>query len=48
MILSFVQVYKAVDACKNVLRGLHSNKLAQRELDRVISLSLSLYIYYIY
>lgn len=28
------KVYKAVDACKNVLRGLHSNKLAQRELDR--------------
>ncbi|XP_059640139.1 stromal processing peptidase, chloroplastic [Cornus florida] len=28
------KVYKAVDACKNVLRGLHSNKIAQRELDR--------------
>lgn len=28
------KVYKAVDACKNVLRGLHSNKVAQRELDR--------------
>ncbi|KAL5975448.1 hypothetical protein ACLOJK_019770 [Asimina triloba] len=28
-------VYKAVDACKNVLRGLHDNKIAQRELDRI-------------
>ncbi|KAG0461737.1 hypothetical protein HPP92_022034 [Vanilla planifolia] len=28
------KVYKAVDACKDVLRGLHSNKIAQRELDR--------------
>lgn len=28
------KVYKAVDACKNVLRGLHSNMIAQRELDR--------------
>lgn len=28
------KVYKAVDACKNVLRGLHSNKIAPRELDR--------------
>ncbi|XP_026658146.2 stromal processing peptidase, chloroplastic isoform X1 [Phoenix dactylifera] len=28
------KVYKAVDACKNVLRGLHTNKIAQRELDR--------------
>ncbi|KAA8541397.1 hypothetical protein F0562_025360 [Nyssa sinensis] len=28
------KVYKAVDASKNVLRGLHSNKIAQRELDR--------------
>ncbi|WCJ27530.1 Stromal processing peptidase chloroplastic [Euphorbia peplus] len=28
------KVYKAVDACKTVLRGLHSNKIAQRELDR--------------
>lgn len=28
------KVYKAVDACKNVLRGFHSNKIAQRELDR--------------
>ncbi|XP_022996934.1 stromal processing peptidase, chloroplastic-like isoform X1 [Cucurbita maxima] len=28
------KVYKAVDACKSVLRGLHSNKIAQRELDR--------------
>lgn len=28
------KVYKAVDACKNVLRGLHSSKIAQRELDR--------------
>ncbi|XP_030532446.1 stromal processing peptidase, chloroplastic [Rhodamnia argentea] len=28
------KVHKAVDACKNVLRGLHSNKIAQRELDR--------------
>lgn len=31
------QVYKAVDACKNVLRGLHSNKVAPRELERVSS-----------
>lgn len=30
-----IQVHKAVDACKSVLRGLHSNKVAQRELDRV-------------
>ncbi|XP_037492407.1 stromal processing peptidase, chloroplastic [Jatropha curcas] len=28
------KVYKAVDACKSVLRGLHSNKIVQRELDR--------------
>lgn len=28
------KVYKAVDACKNVLRGLHSNKIDQTELDR--------------
>ncbi|CAM8957264.1 unnamed protein product [Rhodiola kirilowii] len=28
------KVYKAVDACKNVLRGLHTSKIAQRELDR--------------
>ncbi|KAL8170335.1 hypothetical protein V2J09_022139 [Rumex salicifolius] len=28
------KVHKAVDACKNVLRGLHSNKIAPRELDR--------------
>ncbi|KAF9602275.1 hypothetical protein IFM89_026363 [Coptis chinensis] len=28
------KVYKSVDACKNVLRGLHSNKITQRELDR--------------
>ncbi|KAL6219418.1 hypothetical protein ACLB2K_007177 [Fragaria x ananassa] len=28
------KVHKAVDACKNVLRGLHSNKISQRELDR--------------
>ncbi|XP_062099420.1 stromal processing peptidase, chloroplastic isoform X2 [Humulus lupulus] len=28
------KVHKAVDACKNVLRGLHSNKITQRELDR--------------
>ncbi|XP_004309366.1 PREDICTED: uncharacterized protein LOC101307358, partial [Fragaria vesca subsp. vesca] len=27
-------VHKAVDAGKNVLRGLHSNKISQRELDR--------------
>lgn len=33
--ISLCQVYKAVDACKNVLRGLHTNKIAQRELDRV-------------
>ncbi|XP_070665321.1 stromal processing peptidase, chloroplastic-like isoform X2 [Malus domestica] len=29
-----VKVHKAVDACKNVLRGLHGNKICQRELDR--------------
>ncbi|WVZ11610.1 hypothetical protein V8G54_016140 [Vigna mungo] len=28
------KVHKAVDACKNVLRGLHSNKITERELDR--------------
>ncbi|KAI8538976.1 hypothetical protein RHMOL_Rhmol09G0145100 [Rhododendron molle] len=28
------KVYKAVDACKNVLRGLHSNKIDPTELDR--------------
>ncbi|ONH98914.1 hypothetical protein PRUPE_7G271900 [Prunus persica] len=28
------KVHKAVDACKNVLRGLHGNKISQRELDR--------------
>lgn len=28
------KVYKAVDACKTVLRGLHNSKIAQRELDR--------------
>ncbi|OMP10324.1 hypothetical protein COLO4_04620 [Corchorus olitorius] len=28
------KVYKAVDACKNVLRGLHTNKIAPRELER--------------
>ncbi|KAK3034043.1 hypothetical protein RJ639_032965 [Escallonia herrerae] len=28
------KVHKAVDACKNVLRGLDSSKVAQRELDR--------------
>lgn len=28
------KVHKAVDACKNVLRGLHSNKIVPRELDR--------------
>ncbi|MQL73149.1 hypothetical protein Taro_005484 [Colocasia esculenta] len=27
-------VHKAVDACKSVLRGLHGNKIVQRELDR--------------
>lgn len=32
-----IQVHKAVDACKNVLRGLHGNKISQRELDRVSS-----------
>lgn len=31
----YIQVHKAVDACKNVLRGLHSNKITLRELDRV-------------
>lgn len=33
--LKYIQVHKAVDACKNVLRGLQSSKIAQRELDRV-------------
>ncbi|KAJ8536100.1 hypothetical protein K7X08_034501 [Anisodus acutangulus] len=28
------KVHKAVDACKNVLRGLHSNRIVPRELDR--------------
>lgn len=28
------KVHKAVDACKNVLRGLHSNQITDRELDR--------------
>ncbi|KAL2524805.1 Insulinase (Peptidase family M16) family protein [Abeliophyllum distichum] len=28
------KVHKAVDACKNVLRGLHGNKITPRELDR--------------
>ncbi|KAI3941657.1 hypothetical protein MKX01_018247 [Papaver californicum] len=28
------KVYKAVDACKNVLRGLQSIKISPRELDR--------------
>ncbi|KAK2371891.1 putative mitochondrial-processing peptidase subunit beta, mitochondrial [Trifolium repens] len=28
------KVHKAVDACKNVLRGLHSNQITERELDR--------------
>ncbi|KAM6562151.1 hypothetical protein CsatB_022149 [Cannabis sativa] len=28
------KVHKAVDACKNVLRGLHSNRITKRELDR--------------
>ncbi|KAJ0973594.1 hypothetical protein J5N97_015559 [Dioscorea zingiberensis] len=28
------KVFKAVDACKDVLRGLHDNKIVQRELDR--------------
>ncbi|CAK9145304.1 unnamed protein product [Ilex paraguariensis] len=28
------KVHEAVDACKNVLRGLHGNKIAPRELDR--------------
>lgn len=31
----YIQVHKAVDACKNVLRGLHSNRITPRELDRV-------------
>lgn len=35
----YLQVHKAVDACKNVLRGLHSNRIAPRELDRVSVLS---------
>eukprot|EP01018_Ginkgo_biloba_P031971 Gb_23136 [translate_table: standard] len=29
-----MKVYKAVDACINVLRGLHGSKITQRELDR--------------
>ncbi|KAG5154391.1 hypothetical protein JHK82_012360 [Glycine max] len=33
-----LQVHKAVDACKNVLRGLHSNKIIERELDRDVLL----------
>lgn len=33
--LQQTQVHKAVDACKSVLRGLHSNQIAPRELDRV-------------
>ncbi|KAG2693072.1 hypothetical protein I3760_08G081700 [Carya illinoinensis] len=28
------KVHKAFEACKSVLRGLHSNKITQRELDR--------------
>uniref|UniRef100_A0A0V0J145 Stromal processing peptidase, chloroplastic n=1 Tax=Solanum chacoense TaxID=4108 RepID=A0A0V0J145_SOLCH len=28
------KVHKAVDACKSVLRGLHSNRIVPRELDR--------------
>lgn len=28
------KVHKAVDACKNVLRGLHNDRIAPRELDR--------------
>uniref|UniRef100_A0A0D6QV97 Peptidase M16 C-terminal domain-containing protein n=1 Tax=Araucaria cunninghamii TaxID=56994 RepID=A0A0D6QV97_ARACU len=28
------KVHKAVDACKNVLRGLHSSRITQNELDR--------------
>ncbi|KAJ7982662.1 Stromal processing peptidase, chloroplastic [Quillaja saponaria] len=28
------KVHKAVDACKSVLRGLHTNKITERELDR--------------
>lgn len=28
------KVHKAVEACKNVLRGLHSNRIVPRELDR--------------
>ncbi|CAJ2650878.1 unnamed protein product [Trifolium pratense] len=28
------KVHKAVDACKSVLRGLHSNQITERELDR--------------
>ncbi|KAF0931421.1 hypothetical protein E2562_004549 [Oryza meyeriana var. granulata] len=28
------KVHKAVDACKGVLRGLHSNRIVERELDR--------------
>ena len=31
----YCQVHKAVDACKGVLRGLHSSRIVERELDRV-------------
>lgn len=41
-----LQVHKAVDACKNVLRGLHSNKITERELDRVSYLNARLVVHY--
>lgn len=37
------QVHKAVDACKGVLRGLHSSRIVERELDRV-SRSLQVFL----
>ncbi|KAF8409839.1 hypothetical protein HHK36_002357 [Tetracentron sinense] len=42
----YFQVYKAVDACKNVLRGLLSSKIAQRELDRVSCFPSSYHTYH--
>ncbi|KAK7837595.1 stromal processing peptidase [Quercus suber] len=32
--VSYQMVHKAVEACKSVLRGLHSNQITPRELDR--------------
>ncbi|KAG5006896.1 hypothetical protein JHK82_024829 [Glycine max] len=33
------KVHKVVDACKNALRGLHNNKITERELDRMEEIS---------